>query len=161
MTSAEIKTIIEGEMECNEIASKIIDTLIPHDGKKLTTRHETLLREAGVPNARILKRYGWTEIRWDDPKHPDSVDSIMVQRSETNVTIDTAWMLEDNTRWFKALDDRNTKRREILANDELLEKTANAITQFIAAKKELQELVTYENFDGARFKLQSLAGLKD
>jgi len=161
MTVEELKKIVEKDMESNEIASLIIDTLIPHDGKKLTTRHETLLREAGVPNARIVKHYGWTDICWNSGE-PNSINSLMVERSETNVTINTTWMLEDQTncRWFKALEDRNSKRKEILANEELLQKTANAITQFIEAKKELEGLLTYENFEGTRYDLQTIAGLK-
>lgn len=161
MTVAEIKKLIADQMEDNSIPCLIVDTLIPHDGKKLTTRHEKLLRDAGVPNARIIKHYGWTDITWDD-KNPNAVNSLMVARAETNVTIDANWMLTDNTncRWFKALDDRNQTRKEILANEELLEKTAKAIAAFVAAKKELEGLLTYDNFEGERFALQAIAGLK-
>ena len=71
-------------------------------------------------------------------------------------------MMEDTTncRWFKALEDRNAKRNDILANEVLLEKTAKAMTAFIDAKKELDGLLTYDTLDPIYVDLLRIAGLR-
>lgn len=151
MDLQEIKAEIEGEREDNTLVKAIIEALRPHNGKKLTVRHEAELKKVDS-EARIVKKYGWTALSWSGGY------DLMLSRTEKNVVIDTDWIVKENARCFSALEKRNAFRDELLRNDELLERTAKAITAYQEAARELKELLTHENFDSSVHVLNRLAG---
>lgn len=129
-----IRQKIQEEMETDPMPDLVLGVLKEENGKKLTKRIIPKLEAAGVDRPRIEKRYGWTSIGWGDYQ---AGHSIMVSRSDKNVTIDSDWVWEENARYFDARNKRNAKREALLKTD-LPERIYQKVRAYLFAQNELR-----------------------
>jgi hypothetical protein len=138
-------------MEDNSIPQKILKCLRPHNGKRLNVRFAGLLRHEVDQSIHICRKPSWTQLNWDN-------GNIILQYAIKNVVIDTDKIVELNPAYYSALAVRNEERQALLQNDELFEDTAQAINEYQAALKRLEELISQYRAD--KYIIKGLAGLE-
>lgn len=137
-TINKVRQLLISQMEpaerFNKAATAILKVLEENEGKLLTKRIEAKLQEAtNIPNLRIQRRYGMTQIVWE------STAGMLLDHSEKNVYIDLVKFKRYNAAYFEAREVRNKTREEILQTD-LPERIDAAIEEYLIAKEKLSKL---------------------
>jgi hypothetical protein len=137
-----VKEIIESRIEVSEPQDTILAYLKENDGKKLTVRDAKKLSELTGEEITIDKRFGMAHIEWGTwQERQKGGRSLLVAYAEKNVAIDVAFVEEHNRAYFSAKDERNQKRREMLADTEKMALLETKIAEFLAAKDAMENLL--------------------
>lgn len=141
--------IIRSNIEPNEPADSILAFLRTIEGKKITQRHVEKLREQlHNQDVRLRKQYGMTFLHWSKD------DSLLLDHSETNVTIDIDRIFRHNAAYYSARDERNAVRRQALAQPAKCDELDKTIKAYNQAKKNLVDMLDDPLFDPDRFTIR-------
>jgi len=145
-----IADLIKSKMEDLTVPNGILEVLKTLDGKKLTVRHLSLLREVDESIC-IVKNWG-TYIKWG--QH-DLGLQMKVSDAETGVVIDVDHISRNlNARWFEAAPARNERRKRLLANKLLISMLETKINEVNKSKREFDNLLEEVYID--KFTIEGL-----
>lgn len=138
ITAKELMQLVEDRIEPAEPQTAILEYLKKYEGKLLTQNHIRGLQAAlNNDSIRISKRYGYTNIVWDG-NHFDQTHGLQIARSEKNVRINIAEILEENAGYFGAREERNEQRQTLLKKHHLFIELARTLNAFHAAQENLK-----------------------
>lgn len=146
ITANDIRAIVESNIEPSEPADSILAYLKKNNGKKLTARDVTKMREAsGDATIDIRKTAGMTYIEWGNYTRTggNKGGSILIAYTEAAPTIDATWVEERNPAHFSARVERNEQRAKVLQNAYPLSVAAEAINKLREARATLESLTAY------------------
>lgn len=153
-----LRTLLMYQMETDPLPRKILEALREYDGKPLTVRHINKFKEAIDESIYLRKCHGTTHIGWGKYRQTDAKEGgeLLIAHTEKGVVIDVEAIEHDhNARYFRAADDRNLNRTQILADETLkLWNLAKAMIEFDAAytnaKEALDGLGSCDRFEITR-----------
>jgi hypothetical protein len=151
---AQLLDILQSSMEDTRIPDAIAAYADQRAGKPVTKSDaEKLESPLGVP-VRIQRQHGMTHVSWTSSADPRRYEhQLLLAHSETNVRWPSgAELREKEPAYFRGRDERNTARRKLLNEHQLLTgtpdrdqstiaRTAAAIVKFRAAQEELTQLM--------------------
>lgn len=153
-----IINLIEDGIEDTRVPDAIAAHADARTGKVVTVKDaEQLEKQLGIP-VRISRRFGMTQVTWATGTLGNpwaSEGSILLAHGDTHVRWPTIVEVhQKNPAYFEARDRRNESRRQLLAEQNELnripyikisniEKAVRAITQFREARDELQKLIDF------------------
>ena len=156
MTSNQVTQLIKSCIEDDTVPAAIAAACEKYQGKTVSKRLAAHVAEAtGIDRVWISRRYGWTSLDWYDSNN--NPQYVILDRVERNATTPTPEALaEDNGRYYHALQKRNAKRRETLADPCAVPGLLIAYNAFKDAKSDLD---TYsETLEDSSRILKALEG---
>ena len=150
-----LRTLLMYQMETDPLPRKILEALREYDGKPLTTRHINKFKQTIDDSIYLRKAHGMTHIGWGKYRQTDAKEGgeLLIAHTEKGVVIDVETIEHDhNARYFRAADDRNLNRTQILADETLkLWNLAKAMIEFDAAytnaKQALQDVGSCDKYE--------------
>lgn len=138
ITAEQITQIILGAMEDDSLPKKVAETLKKFDGKKITKRFETAVKDALPEHFRVHyhKNYSWHDliVRCGDREWRFNLgyDSSPIFSFENFLA---------NNQWFVRIPFGNAKRQKVLDNPEKIFELSQKMNAFLQAKEEMETLL--------------------
>ena len=166
-TIQSVRTFLQTQRESDE-PDEVLAILKQHDGKQLTKR--LLAKLPGGEERWKLSQFA-TVTRLETRDYARSGGNtgiyLLMAYATTNVTIDAAWIEENNPAYFKGRRERNTQRDEVVTQSGWLRLMADALNDHEAAKAKLEEAkkhldaFTEKNFSADRYDWERLCGVRE
>lgn len=151
-TRESVRRLIAGRME-SDAPDLVLEALKAHfDSKLITTRIPSKLNAltiAGFTDWRLSRHYGWTSLETLSYRATGAHKgmSLILARSESAVSLDTAWVEKENAGYFEARRERNRMRTEAI-------NSASYLDALTAAMNQVEHAITL--MTGAKLRLDGL-----
>lgn len=154
VTEDQVKAALESQLEDTEIPAKVLAWVEKNQGKKLRTNN--------VPEGTSISHsYGSTRLVTEDYyRHQGNKGfCFSVSGEVTHVVVPTPeeWQSK-NIRYYRAAEERNSKRREVLDSSENLERVTHLLNSVADASNTLIGLVQELNGEPDTHTLKELIG---